>query len=90
MTESIIQPEPFREDFCMLDIIVEKIYSSTSSMSLSLKIISAFEFKWKLSNFVLSSLSIFLNTKTSFATTLNPLNPDNMFLVCFKLQIESF
>ena len=45
MTESIIQPEPFREDFCMLDIIVEKIHSSTSSMSLSLKIISAFEFK---------------------------------------------
>ena len=45
MTESIIQPEPFREDFCMLDIIVEKIHSSTSSMSLSLKIISTFEFK---------------------------------------------
>ena len=43
MTESIILPEPFAEDFCMLDIIAEKIHSNASSMSLSLKIISAFE-----------------------------------------------
>ena len=34
MTESIIQAEPFPKDFCMFDIIVVKIDSNTSSMSL--------------------------------------------------------
>ena len=44
MTKSIIQPEPFPNDFCRLDMIAVQIDSSTSSMSLSLIIISAFEF----------------------------------------------
>ena len=34
MTESIIQAEPFPKDFCMFDIIVVKIDSNTSSVSL--------------------------------------------------------
>ena len=44
MTVSIIQPEPLAKDFCMSDIIVVWIDSNTSSMSLLLIIISAFEF----------------------------------------------
>ena len=45
MTESIIKPEVFPKDFCIFDIIVVQIDSNTSSMSLSLIIISAFEFE---------------------------------------------
>ena len=45
MTKSIIHPETFHKDFCMFDIIVEQTGSSTSSMSISLIIISAFELK---------------------------------------------
>ena len=45
MTESIIQPESFPKDFCMFDIIVVKTDWNTSSMSLSLIIIFAFEFE---------------------------------------------
>ena len=48
-------------------------------MSLSLIIIFAFELEQNLSNFVLSSFSIFLNTKTSVVMNLNPLNSDNNF-----------
>ena len=46
-------------------------------MSLSLINISAFELEQKLSYFVLSLLSIFLNTKTNVVTNLKPLNSDN-------------
>ena len=48
-------------------------------MLLSLINISAFEFEQKVSYFVLSSLSIFLNTKTNVVTNLNPLNSVNNF-----------
>ena len=54
-------------------------------MSLSLIIISAFELEQKLSNFTLSSLSIFLNTKTSIVTNLNLLNSDNNFFYLFLI-----
>ena len=43
-TESIIQPEPFPKDSFMFDIILVEIDSNTSSISLSLISISAFEF----------------------------------------------
>ena len=46
-------------------------------MSLLLIIISAFEFEQKISYFALSSLSIFLNTKTTAVTNLNPLSSVN-------------
>ena len=42
MTESIVQPELFPKDVCMYNITVI-INLNTSSMSLSLIIISAFE-----------------------------------------------
>ena len=43
-------------------------------MPLSLIIISVFEFEQKVSYFVLSSLSISLNTKTNVVKNVNPLN----------------
>ena len=43
-------------------------------MSLSLIIVSAFECQQKVHFFVLSSLSIVLSTKTTFATNINPLS----------------
>ena len=54
-------------------------------MSLSLIIISAFEFEKKFSNFVLSSLSIFLKTKTNVNTNLNPLQLKNKFFSLFLI-----
>ena len=45
MTESVIQAESFTIDFSMFYMIVLKINLNTSSMSLSMIIISAFEFK---------------------------------------------
>ena len=59
MTESIIQPEPFPKISGMCHIIVVEIDSNTSSMSLLLIIVSAFECKWKMSYFILSSFSFF-------------------------------
>ena len=49
-------------------------------MSISFIIISAFEFEKKLSYFVLSLLSIFLNTTTNVVTNLNPLNSGNNYI----------
>ena len=43
MTTSIIQPEPFRKDFCMFDKTEVWIDLNTSQMSLLLIIVSAFE-----------------------------------------------
>ena len=54
-------------------------------MSLWLIIISAFDLEQKVSHFVLSSLSIFFNTKTSVATNLNPLNSVNIFSSLFLI-----
>ena len=45
MTESVIQPEPFPRNSCMFDVIVLQFNSNTSSMSLSLRIVSPFEFE---------------------------------------------
>ena len=45
MTESIIQPEHCRKDFCMFDIAVLWIDLNASSMSLSSIIVPAFEFE---------------------------------------------
>ena len=45
MTESRIQPELCPRDFCMFDVILLQIDLNTLSMSLSLIIVSAFEFK---------------------------------------------
>ena len=42
-------------------------------MSLSLTSISASEFEEKVSYFILSSLSVFLNTETNVVTNLKPL-----------------
>ena len=52
-------------------------------MPFLLIITSAFEFEQKVSYFALLSLSTFLNTKTSVATNLNPLNSVNNFLAYF-------
>ena len=54
-------------------------------MSLSLIIISAFELEKKFSNFVLSSLSIFLKTKANVDTNLNPLQLKNKFFSLFLI-----
>ena len=43
ITESIIQPERFPKNFCMFDVLVVYIDSSTSSTSLSLITPSAFD-----------------------------------------------
>ena len=43
-------------------------------MSLSLNVVPAFEFEQKVSYSVLSSLSIFLNSKTSVVVNLKPFN----------------
>ena len=92
MTESIIQPEPFPKGFCMLDIIVVWIYWKTSTMSRPLNTTSGFELEQKLSNFVLSLLSIFLNTKTNVVTNLKPFNWVNksisFFLIADSLSLS--
>ena len=54
-------------------------------MPLSLIIISAFELGSKLTNYVLSLLSFFLNTKTNVVTNLNPLNSGNNFFSLFLI-----
>ena len=54
-------------------------------MSLPLITFSAFELEQKLSNFVLSSLSVFLNSKTCVVTNLNPLNSADNFLSLFLI-----
>ena len=48
-------------------------------MPLSLIIISVYKFEQKVSYFVLSSISTFLNTKASVITNLDPLNSVNSF-----------
>ena len=65
MTESIIQHQSFSKCFCIFDIVVVQIDSNKSSMSLSLIIVSGFECEQSVSYFVLSSVSIFVSTKTS-------------------------
>ena len=45
MNESILQTQSFPRDFCMFDIIVAYIDSNSSSVSLSLTVVSAFQFK---------------------------------------------
>ena len=62
-------------------------------MPLSLMIVSAFEFEQKVLYFVLSSLSIFLNPKTSVVTTLKAFSPDNksisLFLIVDSVSLSS-
>ena len=57
-------------------------------MSLSFIINSAFELGEKLSNFVFSSLSIFLNTKTGVVTNLNLVNSENNFFSLFLFAVQ--
>ena len=57
-------------------------------MSLSSIINSAFELGEKLSNFVFSSLSIFLNTKTGVVTNLNLANSENNFFSLFLIAVQ--
>ena len=85
MTESIIQPKPFPKDFYVFDIIVIKIDWNISSMSLSLIIIFAFELEYKLSYFVLPSLSIFLNSETNVVKNLEPFNWANNSISLFLI-----
>ena len=54
-------------------------------MSLSLIIISAFELEQKVVNFVSSSFSIYLNSKTNVATNLKPLSSFNTCLGNFLI-----
>ena len=49
-------------------------------MSLSLIIVSAFECEQKVLYFALSSLSIFLNSKTNVFPNLNPLDSVNKYI----------
>ena len=54
-------------------------------MSLSLILVSAFECEQKVSYFVLSSLSIFLKTKTNHVTNSNLLNSVNNLFSLFLI-----
>ena len=54
-------------------------------MKFSIIIVSYLSLNEKVSHFVLSSLSIFLNTKTSVVTSLNPLNSVNIFFSLFLI-----
>ena len=55
-------------------------------MSLSLIIVSVFEFKYKVLYSVLSSLCIFLNSKTSVVTNLKPFNLDNKSVIFLNVD----
>ena len=74
ITVSIFQPQSFPKYFSMLDITVAQVDLNTSLMSLLLIVLSAFEIELKRSYFGLSSLSIFLSTKTIVVKNLKPFN----------------
>ena len=65
MTEPTIQPEPCPRDFCTFDIIVLYIDLSTSSKSLYLIILSAFEFEYKVV-IVVTNLELFIQDFLNF------------------------